>query len=178
MGNLIYGIQKLDLKRIIRVPTIKTINWLSPNRHQVAGGQSQETSNQQPETRNQTPAVGFTLLEVMVSVVIMGIVLVGVYKMHSQSLALSMEARFYTQAPMLAQSKLAELETNSEEQIVGDSGDFGANFPGYTWMVSVDDVQIEALGEISDDLKRIDVNVSYNNNEYVYRFRTYRFERE
>ena len=41
----------------------------------------------------------------------------------------------------------------------------------------VDDVQIEALGEISDDLKRIDVSVSYNNNEHVYRFRTYRFQR-
>jgi len=167
----------MDLKRIIRVPTIKTINRLSPNRHQVAGDQSQATSNQQPETRNQEPAVGFTLLEVMVSVAIMGIVLVGVYGMHSRSLELSMEARFYTQAPMLAQSKLAELETNSEEEIVGDSGGFGENFPLYTWMVSVDDVQIEALGELSDDLKRIDVSVSYNNDEHVYRFRTYRFQR-
>lgn len=157
---------------------LKIICRISFGRNFLTTKRPPKSRNQMPDSRSQRPNNGFTLLEVMVSVVIMGIVLVGVYKMHSQSLALSMEARFYTQAPMLAQSKLAELETNSEEQIVGDSGDFGANFPGYTWMVSVDDLQIEALGEISDDLKRIDVSVSYNNDEYVYRFRTYRFERE
>ena len=157
---------------------LKIIYTISFGRNFLTPKRPTKSRTQRPDTRSQGPNGGFTLLEVMVSVAIMGIVLVGVYGMHSRSLELSMEARFYTQAPMLAQSKLAELETNSEEQIVGDSGDFGANFPGYTWMVSVDDVQIEALGEISDDLKRIDVSISYNNNERVYRFRTYRFQRD
>ncbi len=121
---------------------------------------------------------GFTLLEVITAVLIMSIVLVSVYKMHSQSITMNTEARFYTQAPMLAQGKLAELETSSEDEIAGDSGDFGENFPGYTWSVTVDDVDIEALGEISEDLQRIDVTVSYNNDEHVYRFRTYRLNRQ
>jgi general secretion pathway protein I len=120
---------------------------------------------------------GFTLLEVMVSVAILAIVMVSVYKMHSQSLAMSAEARFYTQAPMLAQSKLAELALSSEDEFAGDSGNFAENFPGYSWRVSVDDVVSEALGEISNDLNRIEIIVSYNNDEFVYRIRTYRLNR-
>lgn len=121
---------------------------------------------------------GFTLLEVITAVLIMSIVLVSVYKLHSQSIVMNTEARFYTQAPMLAQGKLAELETSTEDEIAGDSGEFGENFPGYTWSATVDSVDIEALGEISENLQRIDVTVSYNNGEYVYAFRTYRFNRK
>jgi general secretion pathway protein I len=79
---------------------------------------------------------------------------------------------------MLAQSKLAQLETASSGEITGDSGDFGENFPGYTWSISTDEVSSEALGEIAADLKRIDMKVSLNNDEYSYNIRTYRFFRE
>jgi len=121
---------------------------------------------------------GFTLLEVMVAVAILAIVMVSVYKMHSQSITMITEARFYTQAPMLAQSKLAELETTSKGEIADDSGDFGEDFPGYNWKVSVNEMMNEALGEVSNDLKRIDVTVTYNSDEFVYSFRAYRFNRD
>jgi general secretion pathway protein I len=123
-------------------------------------------------------ASGFTLLEVMVAMAIMAIVLVSVYRMHSQTLAMNTAARFYTQAPMLAQSKLAQLEGDSAEIVAGNSGDFGDKFPGYTWSISTDEVSSEALGEIAADFKRIDMTVSFNNDEYVYGVRTYRFMRE
>jgi len=126
----------------------------------------------------QGTASGFTLLEVMVAMAIMAIVLVSVYRMHSQTLTMNAAARFYTQAPMLAQSKLAQLEGDSSEIVAGDSGDFGDKFPGYTWSLSTDEVSSEALGEIGADLKRIDIKVSFNSDEYVYDVRTYRFIRE
>ncbi|MBW2583428.1 MAG: prepilin-type N-terminal cleavage/methylation domain-containing protein, partial [Deltaproteobacteria bacterium] len=66
-------------------------------------------------------ATGFTLLEVMVAMAIMAIVLVSVYRMHAQTLAMNTANRFYTQAPMLAQGKLAQLATGSSEIIAGDS---------------------------------------------------------
>ena len=136
--------------------------------------------NQEPEARNQKPAtsVGFTLLEVMVAMAIMAIVLVSVYRMHSQTLSMSAANRFYTQAPMLAQNKLAELEAVPSEIIAGDSGDFGEKFPGYTWNVSVAEVSIDALGEISNDLKQIDFIVALNNDEYIYNVRMYRLVQE
>ncbi len=120
-------------------------------------------------------APGFTLLEVMVAMAIMAIVLVSVYRMHSQTLTMNTATRFYTQAPMLAQSKLAQLEAAPLEMLAGDSGDFGDKFPGYSWSISTEQVSSEVLGEVDNDLKRIDVTVSFNNNEFVYNVRTYRF---
>ena len=114
----------------------------------------------------------------MVAMAIMAIVLVSVYRMHSQTLTMNIATRFYTQAPLLAQGKLAQLEAASDEILAGDSGDFGDKFPGYNWSVSTEEVSSEVLGEIADDLKRIDITVSLNNNEYVYNVRTYRFMRE
>ena len=145
------------------------IVWISPR-------------TSQPATRNpkgiQDRAFGFTLLEVMVAMSIMAIVLVSVYRMHSQTLTMNIANRFYTQAPLLAQGKLAQLETGLSEIIAGDSGDFGEEFPGYSWNVTVEEVAAEALGEIANDLKRIDLMVSFNNNEYVFNVRTYRLMQE
>jgi len=136
------------------------------------------TSKQQTGVGDRQSAPGFTLLEVMVAMAIMAIVLVSVNRMHSQTLTMNAAARFYTQAPMLAQSKLAQLVTDSSGIIAGDSGDFGDKFPGYTWSIATDEVSSEALGEIAADLKRIDMTVSLNRDEYAYTVRTYRFMRE
>ena len=129
-------------------------------------------------TSKQQTAAGFTLLEVMVAMAIMAIVLVSVYRMHSQTLTMNTAARFYTQAPLLAQGKLAQLESASSGMVAGDSGDFGDKFPGYTWTLATDEITSESLGEIAADLKRIDMTVSFNRDEYVYNVRTYRFIRE
>lgn len=136
------------------------------------------TSKQQTGVDNRQTASGFTLLEVMVAMAIMAIVLVSVYRLHSQTLSMATANRFYTQAPMLAQSKMAQLEAAFAEMVSGDSGDFGEKFPGYSWSVTTEDVSTEALGEVAGDLKRIDVTVTLNENEYEYSIRSYRLIRE
>jgi general secretion pathway protein I len=133
--------------------------------------------------RNKTPGrnrstSGFTLLEVMVAVAVLAIVLVSVYRMHTQTLTMNTAARFYTQAPLLAQKKMAEVTTTSSGIFASDSGDFGENFPGYSWQVSAADASSELLGEVADDFKRIEVSVAYLNNQFSYRLTTYRFQRE
>ena len=155
------------------------IAWMSPHNPQPARRHTkrkrlQNAGIEYPESRIEHRARGFTLLEVMVAMAIMAIVLVSVYRMHSQTLTMNTASRFYTQAPLLAQSKMAQLESGGTEIIAGDSGDFGEEFPGYTWNVTVEDVPSEALGEVASDLKRIDLLVSYNDNEYTYNVRTYR----
>jgi len=121
---------------------------------------------------------GFTLLEVMVALAVMSIVLVSVYRMHSQSLTMNAAAQFYTLAPMLAQGKMAERETLSSGAFAEDSGDFGEQFPGYSWKASTAEVSSEILGEMAEDLKQVDIRVSLNENQWVYSLRTYRFHRE
>jgi len=134
--------------------------------------------NREAHARRPDRASGFTLLEVMVAVAVMSIVLVSVYRMHSQSLTMNTAARFYTLAPLLAQNKMAELETLSSEGFPDDSGDFGEQYPGYSWRTSLSDVSSEVLGEVADDLKRVDLTISYNNDQFSHNIRTYRFQRE
>jgi general secretion pathway protein I len=127
------------------------------------------------DSSNRQPVSGFTLLEVLIAMAIMAIVLVGVYRMQSQTLSMTAASRFYTEAPLLAQDKLSQLEANPSELVAGDSGDFGELFPGYSWKVSTEAVSSEILGEAAADLKKIDLTVSLNENEYEYSVRTYLF---
>ena len=119
---------------------------------------------------------GFTLLEIMVAMAIMAIVLVSVYRMHSQTLTMNSATRFYTQAPLLAQSKLAQVESLASELVAGDSGDFGEDFPNYFWEMKVVDATIPGAEELSDHLKQIDLKISWGDvDQYQYHLRLIRF---
>jgi general secretion pathway protein I len=122
---------------------------------------------------------GFTLLEVLVALGILSIVLVSVYRLHSQTISMNMESRFYTQAPLLARSALTRFERTKQPELVSGQGDFGRDFPGYSWKIDVENAVSIALGpELSKDIKRIDVAVSLNEGQYTYAFRTYRLLRK
>ena len=131
------------------------------------------TYEQRTEERDQKK--GFTLLEVMVALSIIAIVLVSVYRMHAQTLSMNNEVRFYVTAPMLAQIKMAEIESESLEDIGDDSGDYGDEFPDYRWNIVIDDVESTALGNIAKDLKKIDLIISFNNDEFTYNLRAYKY---
>ena len=134
------------------------------------------TSNLQRRTRNLQSDFGFTLLEIMVAVSIIAIVLVSIYKMQAQTISMNYEARFYATAPLLAQFKMTEQETKSLKDLTSDSGNFGDDFPSYSWSMAVDDVESEALDNTAKDLKKIDVTIFLNNDEFTYSLRTYRFQ--
>jgi general secretion pathway protein I len=132
-----------------------------------------KTYGQRIEERDQKR--GFTLLEVMVALSIIAIVLVSVYRMHAQTVSMNNEVRFYSTAPMLAQIKMAEIESESLEDIGDDSGDYGDEFPDYRWNIVIDDVESTALGNIAKDLKKIDLLISFNNDEFTYNLRAYKY---
>ncbi len=121
-----------------------------------------------------TEKAGFTLLEVMVAVAIMGIVLVAVFKLHAQTISMSGTARFYASAPFLAREAVSELILKPASELGGAGGDFGEGFAGYVWSAEVADVESEFLGETAERLKRIDVTVTYAPEGLSYGFRTYR----
>ncbi|MCU0561555.1 MAG: prepilin-type N-terminal cleavage/methylation domain-containing protein [Desulfobacterales bacterium] len=124
-------------------------------------------------------ACGFSLLEVMIALGILAIVLLSVYRLHSQTIAMSIESRFATQAPLLARSALAQWEDPTRPQPAAAQGDYGVEFPGYRWEINATELISPVLGaEIARDLKRVEVRVTLNAGEYAYGFRTYRFRRE
>ena len=133
---------------------------------------------EQTAVRSPQPQRGFTLLEIMVALSIIAIVLVSVYRMHAQTVSMNNEVRFYATAPMLAQIKMAEIESESMEDMGEDSGDFGDKFPDYRWNIVIDDVESTALENMAKDLKKIDLLISSNNDEFVYNLRAYKYLKE
>ncbi len=121
---------------------------------------------------------GFTFLEIMVALSILSIVIISISKLHIQTIAMNNDARFFIYAPLLGNKVMAEIDAASLNDLSDDSGDFGEEFPGYTWSVSFDDVESENLESVAESIKKIDVTVSFNENEYNYNFTTYRFYRE
>lgn len=127
------------------------------------------------QIRNLKFRTGFTLLEIMVSVSIIAIVLVSVYRMHAQTISMNSRARFYATAPMLAKMKMAETESKGLKNMADDSGDFGDEFPNYHWNIAIDDVDSKGLAKVAEDLKKIEIIVSFNNDELTYNLRAYKF---
>jgi general secretion pathway protein I len=78
---------------------------------------------------------GFTLLEVLVAVAIMAIALVGILKANYESLTVLAELRARTTAVLLAANKLAEVEATGAGRWSQFQGDFGEDYPGFTWRV-------------------------------------------
>jgi len=113
---------------------------------------------------------GFTLLEVMIAMAILAIALVAVFQSQSQSISMAGQARFATTASLLAQSKMAEVETMDPGEINADSGDFGDDFPDYSWKVDVTEAQVENVKKIEVTVtnERMTLNNSYRLALYRY----------
>ena len=117
---------------------------------------------------------GFSLLEVLASISIIAIVFVAVFRMQAQTITASKASRFYVVAPLLAQKLMADVETKPNADIPEFSGDFGADFPGYLWEVSIEKVESELLGNIAQDLKKIDVKITCDDERESYDLRSYK----
>lgn len=115
----------------------------------------------------------FTFLEVMIALSVIAIVLVGIYRLQSQTILMSIRSRFDTVAPFLAQQKLSEIEMDPYGAKSGTGG-FGDAFAGYNWRVSITDMTSEMLGRISENIKQIHIEITFQEEDNVYNLRTYR----
>jgi general secretion pathway protein I len=100
------------------------------------GGMSREKTN------------GFTLMEVMVAMAILAIALISIFQLQSQSISMATDSRFMTTAALLAQSKMVEAETAPSLSNKSESGDFGPDYPQYTWQVEIGDTQLPQFKKI------------------------------
>lgn len=116
---------------------------------------------------------GFTLLEVMVALAVLAIALTSIYRLQGQTMMMSASAGFYSLAPQLAQTKLAEIERQEFKDIIDGTGDFGQDYPGYTWSLAIEDLPSDLITSKLYHLARIDLTISDDENSY--RLRTYRY---
>jgi len=120
------------------------------------------------------PSAGFTLMEVMVALSVVAIALLAIYRMHSQTLFMDERGRFDSVAVLLARQKLAEMETIDLSDLIGDSGDFGDDQPGYTWKIETEAVVSDLLREDGPILRKIRLTIGLNEDESVFQLTTYR----
>ena len=119
---------------------------------------------------------GFTLLEIMVALSIIAIALTTLLTSQSQSLSLAGEAKFDSTATLLAQSKIAEIETARIEDLGPGSGDFGEDFPGYYWEMAISTIPFSGTEKIADYLREIDLSIFFGREKkYQYNVRLFRF---
>jgi general secretion pathway protein I len=115
---------------------------------------------------------GFTLPSVMVAMAIIAIALTAVLGSQSQSVSLASEAKFYTTAAFLAQGKMAEIRLKKPDDLTSDSGDFGEDFPGYLWQVTLSSVNLDNMEDITDRFAQVDLEISWGEDGlYKYRLR-------
>lgn len=119
---------------------------------------------------------GFTLLEVMIAVALLAIALTTLLGSQSQSVSFANSAKFETMAALLAQSKMSEISLLEKDALSSDRGDFGDDYPGYAWEVTVDNISIEGIDTISDYLKQVDLTVTWG--VYQYKLRLYHYVAE
>ncbi len=115
-------------------------------------------------------AKGFTLLEILVSLSIVSIVFVSLFKMQSSSILLAEHGRFNSTAPLLARQAITICERSLEENSTLE-GDFGNDFPGYQWRGEVSEYQTFDSTLISETtakrLKKITIKILHGKDDFT-----------
>lgn len=119
-------------------------------------------------------SAGFTLLEVMVAVSILAVALVAILSFQGRTVFMADRSRFDAVAPFLAEEKMSELLSAEKDVLFSEEGDFGEEYPNFTWKTEVSEVISEVLEQADANLRKIHLNVSYNNGEHVYELDTLR----
>jgi prepilin-type N-terminal cleavage/methylation domain-containing protein len=98
---------------------------------------------------------GFTLVEVLVTLVLVGICFPVIMSGVTLSLHAADDARKKEEASGLAEQKLSELvQSDGNGEAAATTGDFGADHPGFTWSAD--------MSNVDTDLDQVTVRVSWN----------------
>ncbi|MCH7517921.1 MAG: prepilin-type N-terminal cleavage/methylation domain-containing protein [Candidatus Dadabacteria bacterium] len=106
---------------------------------------------------------GFTLLEVIIAVAIMGASLAILLSSVNRNLVLASQSKNQTIAASLAQQKIGEIELEGYPQIGEQQGAF-EEFPGFYWYLRVLPYDIEQLGT---EIRIVILDVSWDEGNKV-----------
>jgi type II secretion system protein I len=111
------------------------------------------TWNLRRRDRESGPA-GFTLLEVLISLLIIAIVLISCLRAQNQSIRLYTLSREMTIATILARQKMGEIENEATgfPELGEEEGDFEEQFPEFTWKKAVSVTPFE-------EARRVDLSI-------------------
>jgi len=125
-------------------------------------------------------AAGFTLLEVLVAVAIVGMALVMLLRVHLLSLDATLAAQDLTTAVLLAEGRMATFLAQSPQE-GEDQGQFdGPDLERFSWTTSVIDYDLDLGGQNGGEdesigIRHVTVSVHWRegNRNRTYRLETY-----
>ena len=90
---------------------------------------------------------GFTLLEVMIALAIIGIALVTLIGLETRTIQLAERQQRVTQATLLAQEKMTEIETGSQTlSVLGErEASFASPFELYRWSIATEPTPLPSI---------------------------------
>jgi len=112
---------------------------------------------------------GFTLLETMIALAIVGIALVTLLGLANRSIGTNARLQKITQATLLAQEKMTEIEVRtslSGNEFQNETGDFAKPFAEYRWRTAFEDTPLAAVKQVTvivvwgDEAKNEAVDIS------------------
>jgi len=92
---------------------------------------------------------GFSLIEVLCSLLILGVGLVGITEGITLALASSRDAERHTRAVLLATGRLELLRAEGYLFEGEEEGTFGDDFPGYRWAQDIAKTDLEGLYQVT-----------------------------
>ena len=91
---------------------------------------------------------GFSLVEVMCAILILGIALVGLTQGITTALSSSKESELQTTAVLLAAGRIEKLRAEGEIEDGLSDGDWGDDFPNYQWKQTITSTDIKGLHDV------------------------------
>ncbi len=111
---------------------------------------------------------GFTLLEVIIAVAIMGASMAILLGSVNRNLVVASKSKNQSIAYSLAQQKIGEIELQGYPQVGLDQGTF-EEFPGFNWYVNVLPYDIEQLGT---EIRIVMVDIAWDEGNQVFKVAT------
>ena len=113
---------------------------------------------------------GFSLIEVIVAILILGVALVALTEGVTSALTSSKASELQTTAAMLAAGQIETLRATGDYSDGETEGDFGDEFPQYRWTQTIGDTDVSGLHDVD-----VVVNDSQTGKE-LYDLKTLLFE--
>lgn len=90
---------------------------------------------------------GFSLLEVMIAMVFLSVMFMALLEAEAEGIKMCSQSKFMTTSTLLAERHISEVKAGitEEKPTPGQkSGDFGADYPGYTYVEDVEATPLAA----------------------------------
>lgn len=101
-----------------------------------------------PSRRPPGAEPGFTLLEVLVALVILGVALTALLSAEAAGVRLRSQSQELTLATFLAQARMTDVELAGFPELGTREGDFGDAYPGYRWELTVSETPFPRVREV------------------------------